>query len=214
MPENTGSFGGSAQKIEGMIREKKTAEALQQHVNKTAEEAEQKEQTRIEKEVESQLPKFIDSGILGRVSYDRFKDQYTDVWEQVADKQHFLSRRVTYETEKPMPIKIQSMTQNERRAMELWAPTSLMSQTEFREASMDYSILRLVIQLQRVDDQDFPDVPLSPKDREEWRKDSAVQQMFDIVYGWDDQFVTFLLELTNDLDQAKYLALVENLKNP
>lgn len=214
MTGNTGSFGGSREQVEQAIAQKRASENLQQNVEQQAEAAEQKEKERVEEEVNSKLPRIVDSGILGRTTFEKFKEMYKSVWDQVADKSHFLSRRVTFTTEIPMHITVQSLTQAEQRCLELWAPNKSMTQTEIQEASMDYSVLRLVIQLRSVEEIEFVDVPLSVLNREDWRKDPAIVQQIEVVSGWDPQFVTFLVELVNDLDAAKYTALVENLKHP
>lgn len=212
-----GSFGVSREQLEQQVRDQRNVESLKRDQQTVTEskEAEQ-EKARIQ-EIDSKLPATVISDVHGKLTYAEFKARYEPVWDQISTKE-YLTQRIRYTTKLgSAAIILRSLTKREQKALTFFEPiagTAAEDQPKFREQQMEYSVLRLVVQLERLGDLHFPDLKLTPETRETWRADSSIKQQYEYLMDMDPMYISHLLGMVNDLDQAKYFALIENLKNP
>jgi len=212
-----GSFGLSRDQLEQQVRDQKNVENLKrdQQAVSDSREADQ-EKARIQ-EIDSKLPTNVISDVHGKLTYAEFKARYQPVWDQIATKE-YLTQRIRYTTKLgAASIVIRSLTKREQKALTFFEPSTSGNpedQSKFRDQQMEYSVLRLVVQLESLGTLNFPDLKLTPETRDAWRSDSSIKQQYEYLMDMDPMYISHLLGLVNDLDQAKYFALIENLKNP
>lgn len=225
-----GSFGASGSDIERMIREGRAAEKIDSAIKDVAKDRADDRVKKREEEVDSKLPKEVMSHALGQVvSYAEFKRIYAEVWRQIEDKDHLLTSRVVYHGRVgSIPVTIQSLKRREEKALTFYEPCPVgymkldqatSTRTEVTpqirmDQQVEFMTRRMVVQVICLGDATFADVLLTPDTRKEWAADAHVQQSLDYLYDIDTTTFEHLVGLVSDLDQAKYFALVENMKNP
>lgn len=216
-----GSFSASASvaAADAAIRRQRTETALRDEVAAATNAADQQQEQKIAKEVAAKLPAMIGSDLLGDVSFAVYKRAYQSVWDQIAEKRHLTVGRIVFETQiAGAPLVVRSITQREQRALAAYQPGPIgmvgESAQERTSRMMEYNVRRVVAHIVSVNGMAFPTFRLTEETREAWEKDKHVQQAYDVVQDWDPMVINHVLGLLNDLDQAKYLALVENLRNP
>lgn len=216
-----GSFSPSATVAgaDAAVRRQRAESAAQAGVEAAQETADQEQEKKIAKEIEAKLPPMIASDLLGEVSYSVFKRAYQSVWTQIAEKRHLTAGRIMFETQLAgAPLVVRSITQREQRALAYYqpAPPGMDGATSQERTAriLESNVRRLVVQVSAINGMTFPAFKLSENTREAWEQDKGVQQAYDVVQDWDPMVINHLLALINDLDQAKYYALVENLRNP
>lgn len=219
MTSKSGSFGGSVAAAEAAARQQRAEEIAKQTAGETAEKHEAEQQSQIEKEVESKLPENVRSEVLGIVSYAEFKKTYQSIWDQVIDKSHLIFGRIKFETKLAgNQLVVQSMTQREQKALAFYEPSPIgfkeVTPQIRAEQIIDYNVKRIVTQVTVIGDMRFALSKLTPDTRDKWVTDAATVAAMDVVLDMDPMIVNHIIGLFNDLDSAKYYALVENLRNP
>lgn len=201
------SFGPSREMLEQKYRDSQAVEA----VDKVRKE----ESDKASREDLVKLPEDVTSDIFGKLSYNEFKAQYKSIWDQVIDKDHLITGRIQYTTKiLKTELVVQSMSRREQTAIALFDPLFGISSTQSNEVKRDLGAYRVVIQIVRLGDTVFQKVPLTSDNRTTWAADPLVKQQYDYILDMDPIFFNYILSVLNDLDQAKQLALLENLKNP
>jgi len=211
-----GSFSVSRDQLEQQIREQRKVEEFKKTVeNQPA--ATEDTGPKLPPEIQAKLPEFVLSDIYGKLPYADFKARYENVWNQVVNKE-YLTQRVQYTTKLgPFSVRVRSFTKREQKALTMFEPVgSAVSEdpAKFRDQQMEYAVLRLIVQIEQLGDVAFPDLKLTPETRESWRNDSSVKQRYELLMDLDPMDISHLMGVLNDLDQAKYYALIENIGNP
>jgi hypothetical protein len=202
-----GSFGPTREMLDNQLRDAKAAEAVEK-VRKEEEDKKAREDI-------VKLPEEIISDIFGKLTYAEFKERYKSVWEQVTDKDHLITGRIQYTTKiLKTELVVQSMSRREQTAIALFDPLFGVSTTQTSEVKRDLGAYRVIIQTVRLGDTVFPKVPLTSENRVTWAADPVVKQQYDYILDVDPIFFNYILSVLNDVDQAKQLALLENLRNP
>ena len=202
-----GSFGPTREMLDNQLRDAKAAEAVEK-VRKEEEDKKAREDI-------VKLPEEVISDIFGKLTYDEFKERYKSVWEQVTDKDHLITGRIQYTTKiLKTELVVQSMSRREQTAIALFDPLFGVSTTQTSEVKRDLGAYRVIIQTVRLGDTVFPKVPLTSENRVTWAADPVVKQQYDYILDVDPIFFNYILSVLNDVDQAKQLALLENLRNP
>jgi len=212
-----GSFTVSRDQLEQQARDNKNIEALKKAQEQPEPEAESKEEKARIAEVDSRLPEIVFSDFYGKLPYADFKAKYAHIWEQVNNKDNLLTQRIKHTVKfGPTTVSVQSLTKREQKALTFFEPAAATegSAANTRDQQMEYSILRLILQVQQIGTTSFPDIRLTPETREKWRNDPAIKQQYDYLLDLDPIYFSQLLAILTDVDQAKYFALIENLKNP
>ena len=106
------------------------------------------------------------------------------------------------------------MSRREQTAIALFDPLFGVSTTQTAEIKRDLGAYRAIIQTVRLGETLFPKVPLTSENRLTWAADPVVKQQYDYILDIDPIFFNYILSVLNDIDQAKQLALLENLRNP
>jgi hypothetical protein len=202
-----GSFGPTREMLDNQLRDSKAVEAVEK-VRKDEEEKKAREDI-------VKLPEEVISDIFGKLTYAEFKDRYKSVWEQVTDKDHLITGRIQYTTKiLKTELVVQSMSRREQTAIALFDPLFGISNTQTSEVKRDLGAYRVIIQTVRLGDTIFPKVTLTSENRTTWAADPAIKQQYDYILDIDPIFFNYILSVLNDVDQAKQLALLENLRNP
>lgn len=202
-----GSFGPTREMLDNQLRDAKAAEAVEK-VRKEEEDKKAREDI-------VKLPEEVISDIFGKLTYAEFKERYKSVWEQVTDKDHLITGRIQYTTKiLKTELVVQSMSRREQTAIALFDPLFGVSNTQTAEVKRDLGAYRVIIQTVRLGDTVFPKVPLTSENRVTWAADPVVKQQYDYILDVDPIFFNYILSVLNDVDQAKQLALLENLRNP
>lgn len=202
-----GSFGPTREMLDNQLRDAKAAEAVEK-VRKEEEEKKAREDI-------VKLPEEVISDIFGKLTYAEFKERYKSVWEQVTDKDHLITGRIQYTTKiLKTELVVQSMSRREQTAIALFDPLFGVSTTQTAEIKRDLGAYRVIIQTVRLGETLFPKVPLTSENRVTWAADPVVKQQYDYILDIDPIFFNYILSVLNDVDQAKQLALLENLRNP
>lgn len=202
-----GSFGPTREMLDNQLRDAKAAEAVEK-VRKEEEEKKAREDI-------VKLPEEVISDIFGKLTYAEFKERYKSVWEQVTDKDHLITGRIQYTTKiLKTELVVQSMSRREQTAIALFDPLFGVSTTQTSEVKRDLGAYRVIIQTVRLGETLFPKVPLTSENRLTWAADPVVKQQYDYILDIDPIFFNYILSVLNDIDQAKQLALLENLRNP
>ena len=202
-----GSFGPTREMLDNQLRDAKAAEAVEK-VRKEEEDKKAREDI-------VKLPEEVISDIFGKLTYAEFKERYKSVWEQVTDKDHLITGRIQYTTKiLKTELVVQSMSRREQTAIALFDPLFGVSTTQTSEVKRDLGAYRVIIQTVRLGETLFPKVPLTSENRLTWAADPVVKQQYDYILDVDPIFFNYILSVLNDVDQAKQLALLENLRNP
>ena len=202
-----GSFGPTREMLDNQLRDAKAAEAVEK-VRKEEEDKKAREDV-------VKLPEEVISDIFGKLTYAEFKERYKSVWEQVTDKDHLITGRIQYTTKiLKTELVVQSMSRREQTAIALFDPLFGVSTTQTSEVKRDLGAYRVIIQTVRLGETLFPKVPLTSENRLTWAADPVVKQQYDYILDVDPIFFNYILSVLNDVDQAKQLALLENLRNP
>lgn len=212
-----GSFGVSREQLEQQARDSKNLEALKKVQDQAEKTEETKETSARESEINARLPELVFSDIYGKIPYKEFKAKYENIWEQVSNKDHLITQRIKHRAKLGSThVLVQSLTKREQKALTFFEPPPADDgdHTVIRDKQMEYSILRLILQVEQIGSIEFPAIRLTPETREKWRSDAAVKQQYDYLLDLDPIYFSHLLGILNDVDQAKYFALIENLKNP
>lgn len=166
----------------------------------------------LDKAVSAQLPEKVPT-VSGSITYEAFKSMFSDVYEQVSDKTHLLSGRVSHTFSiSGMQITMRSLKQRERAALIPFL-NSGKDEIETAKDEARYRSCLLAVSCVQIGEVRFPDVKLTPDDLDNWLKNEAVKQALDFLLDMDESFFTLLFSLFVDLNTAKHYALVENLKN-
>lgn len=215
-----GSFGASKDKIEQAVKEQRNTEVLAQAISDKQKNTPTADEIK-EAEINASLPSFVDSSVFGRVLYPWFKAQYESVWTQVQSKDNLLTQRVTLAaTLGTSSLSLRSLTRREQKALTAFEPAVWNRPKDnepapnFADQQMEYLALKLVIQVEKLGQTNFPAIKLTPETRDAWRKDRTVVDAYDYLLELDPIYFSQIVAITNDLDTAKHLALLENLKNP
>jgi len=164
----------------------------------------------ISEAVNKQLPETVPT-IYGELSYSDFKTRFSKIYDQVQDKTHLLTGKVTCVFSiGNMSVTMRSLKTRERLAL---APLA-GSVDGTGAADPRYRTYVLTLAIEKLDTRSFPSVKLTPDTLSTWEQDEQVKAAIDIVENLDESLFLFLFGLFNDLNVAKNLALVENLKNP
>jgi len=161
------------------------------------------------------LPSEVNSDVFGKLSFADFKTKYQSVWDQITDKDHLITGRITHETKiLKTELVVQSMSRREQTAIAMFDPLFGSVDQTTPEVRRDLSAYRIIIQLVRLGQTTFPKVSLTPDNRSSWASDPLVKQQYEYILDLDPIYFSYILNVLNDLDQAKQLALLENLRNP
>lgn len=163
------------------------------------------------------LPLEVRSNIYGLVPFAEFKRHYAAVWEQITQKDHLLTSRVTMEARLMQhTVRFRSWTRREQTALAKFEPdySGQRPLEEARAAAYEYGVWRLVLQIVSFGAKRFPDLKLTPETIKEWESDPAVLQAREYLQDLDPVIISRLVAHMNDLDDARYFALLENTRNP
>jgi len=212
-----GSFGVSRDALEQQVRDQRAVDKFKREQQANSEAKEEAAESAREQEINAKLPETVNSDIYGTLKYADFKERYAAIWDQVSSKE-YLTQRVRHSVKFGATlVSVRGLTKREQKALTLFEPVNTLlseDQNKFREQQMEYVVLRLIVQLEQLGDVAFPDLKLTPESRESWRSDTSVKQRYEYLLDMDPMYISQLLGLVNDMDQAKYFALLENLKNP
>lgn len=213
-----GSFGASGAEIEKQVREGREAELLESQAKEVAKERVEDRKSKRDEKIDAKLPKQVQC-VAGVVSYDEFKQLYKSIWEQIEEKDHLLTGRITFDTKiGKTEIRLQSLKRREEQALTAYEPTPIgfkdTSPQDRAAQQIGFQSRRMVIQIVNLGEATFPDFKLTPETRSDWESDEAVIQAMDYLLDMDPTLFEHLVTLIGDMDQAKYFALVENMKNP
>jgi len=212
-----GSFGVSRDALEQQVRDQRAVDKFKREQQANSEAKEEAAESAREQEINAKLPETVNSDIYGTLKYADFKQRYAAIWDQVSSKE-YLTQRVRHSVKFGATlVSVRGLTKREQKALTLFEPVNTLlseDQNKFREQQMEYVVLRLIVQLEQLGDVAFPDLKLTPESRESWRSDTSVKQRYEYLLDMDPIYISQLLGLVNDMDQAKYFALLENLKNP
>ena len=207
--------------VEDKRREKDLA-SLEQATNKQnqVEEAreESKEQER-QRKIDELLPETIATAY-GVISYAQFKQLYADVYEGVAQKEHWATGFITHDTNLPggTPIKVRNFRRGEGDAIRALMPrTSVMeggSMDDFYADNSRFVMVRIMVALMEFDGKEQTPLPtLSIDSSDKWLDNVAVKRGKAWLDNLPDQLVTFMDAVINDVLTAYNAAATENLKN-
>ena len=156
------------------------------------------------------LPETVSCVLGTKVSYDKFKEHYQQVYDQILAMDHLLLGRVVYDGKVGrLEYQIGSL-----RLVETNLLRSIFSaDTNFAVANGDYDLCRLTMALQMVSGSPLGTVsPTSDMTLAQWKDRAAVQ--LGVINQYDEQLVTYLLAVLTDVEQAKQFAFAELLPDP
>jgi len=164
--------------------------------------------------IDKQLPETVTTAF-GTVDYPKFKQIFSDVYEQVADKHNLIIGRVSHAFKVgSMTITIRSLKNKERVALMAFVGNPKTEDlAKFSRDDAEYRKRFLVASIQSLDETRFPDVLLTPDTLEKWEQSQQVKEAMSFIEDLDDSLVLLMYNLAIDLSTAKQLALIENLKN-
>jgi hypothetical protein len=164
--------------------------------------------------IDKQLPETVNTAF-GTVEYAKFKQIFSDVYEQVADKHNLIIGRVSHAFKVgSMVVTVRSLKNKERVALMAFVGNPKTEDlAKFSRDDAEYRKRFLVASLVSIDETRFPDVLLSSDNLEKWEQNQQIKEAMNFIEDLDDSLVVLLFNLAMDLSMAKQLALIENLKN-
>jgi hypothetical protein len=166
-------------------------------------------------DINDALPKEVATGF-GIIKYGEFKERFSEIYEQVRDKDHLINGRIVYAgTIAGIPVKMHNLRAGERRALLPIMPNPQMEDlVQYNLDDLTYRLHVLAVALDGVADISFTHVSaVKGVPIDEWTETSSVVQAIDALEGLDEYFLTMLYQLFIDINNAKQYALIENLKN-
>lgn len=199
--------------VTSAIDKKKAVDSLADKTKApTLEEVKEKIGDQLDRAVSSQLPKEVPT-VNGMLPYETFKATFSDVYEQVSDKSHLLTGRVSHTFKiSGMPVTLRSLKNKERSALIPFLGTG-KSELEAAKSEATYRAYMLAVSCVRIGDVNFPDIKLTPDNLDSWLQNDQVKQAIDFLTDLDESVFSIVFSLFVDLNTAKHYALVENLKN-
>ncbi len=169
----------------------------------------------LDKAVTDQLPKEVPT-LLGMLPYATFKELFKNVYDQVSDKTHLLSGRVTHTFRLgKMEVTLRSIKNKERIALApLLSDPKITDQGKAMVDEHTYKTYLLLLSLVKIDTVPFPDVELTPERFSAWKEHEHIVGAINFIGNLDESLFFTLCGLVTDLSTAKHFALVENLRNP
>ncbi len=225
-PDNarpTGSFGVDAQKFSAEERQRRDAERAKDRVEQgspdsmkakadaTAADVEKADR---DAKIRSALPKEVDT-VFGRVSYEEFKDSYSDVYEQVGEGDLLTIGYVTCEFEfLNKKFRIRTLRDRERTAFT--APLTRSKAEEIGLATQQVFRQQLAVVVQMWSDQDLNESPvrLAPATYDEWLEDASVKLRLQLFEDAAAQVVDAIYAKFLEVQSAVDYASVETFANP
>jgi hypothetical protein len=203
--------------IQKTVANRAKAEELQKLQSSTAapttEEIKVQELKAKEEEVNEFLPKEV-STVFGTLLYPVFKERFKDIYEQVTDKNHLISGRITGSFQiAGIKVTLRSLRVRERAALIPLLGNPSTDLTEFSQKESKYRLALLTIALADIGGNALPEVKLTPETLESWQSNPTVIQTMNFISDMDETFVGMITQLYNDVSTAKQYALMENLKN-
>jgi len=226
MPEQPGSMGKKPQgsfvntnQLVTDIRKKKELDSLEQMKDKAEESKVDAEEQKQDAKIAELLPKKLDSAY-GELPYSTFKEIYKDIFEAVANKDHWSMGYVAHEFNlyDGVPVRVRTMRKREADVLRGVAPRGTAFGTgdleKFNMERAEYETVRLLLCLQQFGDTTFQDdAKLTLANFETWRKSAAVAARTGMIEDLPDEIIAFLGAVINDTMTAYRCAMTENLKN-
>lgn len=176
----------------------------------------------------STLPKFVDSAVYGRLTFDHFKEKYLTIFEQIRDKVHLTKGAVDFHTEiSGQKISLSSLTKGQQRFVNYIARgdasmtrmPSLDEQEEFGRWFLLVSItaagatdVRLP-KPPRISSSEF-EKESTDKAIEDYLKNEKVRSKLVWLDDLANEVYQHLFNVVTDLMTAVYLAVREDILNP
>lgn len=226
-----GSFSKSPAAVNEQIKRDRADAAVK------AKDLEDKERDRLAKEnvekeaVEEQpsvLPKFVDSAVFGRLTFDHFREKYLTVFEQIRDKVHLTKGAVDFNTEiSGQKISLSSLTKGQQRFVNYIARgDASMSRMPSLDEQEEFGRWFLLVSITTAGAKDVR-LPKPPrisssefeKDRtdkaiEEYLKNEKVLSKLDWLDDLANEVYQHLFNVVTDLMTAVFLAVREDILNP
>lgn len=211
----SGSFVSQA-RVTDAIQANRVAE----EINKTQDDAEKsrvaaEEDARI-KEIDKLLPEEVLTSY-GRISYPTFRKLYSQVWDQVKEKEHLATGYCSFTGELLPGVEgtLRTLKTKENRALLEWTPaTDAIGMTIDQKKDALYRNIKLAIGLIRFDGRDLVQVPdLTPENAEKWIETEIVKQKLTWLDSLPEEVTLQLSGIHMDVSNALRFALRENLKN-
>lgn len=227
-----GSFSKSPNAVNEQIKRDRAEAAMQAKAD------EEKERDKVAKESGNQeagegeqpatLPKFVDSAVYGRLTFEHFRDKYLSVFEQVRDKVHLTKGYVEFTTEVGgQKISLSSLTKGQQRFVNYIsrgdaAMTKMPSLDEQEEFGRWFMLMAVTtagakdIRLPkppRISSSDF-EKEATDKAVQEYLKNEKVQSKLNWLDDMANEVHQHLFNLTTDLLTAVFLAVREDILNP
>lgn len=187
--------------------------------DRVEEEKEEQQEEKRKKKIDDLLPETVVSAY-GEISYKKFKEIYGDVYEGVAEKDHWATGFVTHEARMPggAQIKLRTFRRSEGDAIRSLQPrTALLGggdQDNFFKENSKFVAVRVLVSLMEFNGEERAVLPtLTIDGTEKWLKNDTVKKGIAWLDGMPDQLVTFMDAMVNDTMLAYNAAATENLKN-
>lgn len=203
------------------IARKKELEAMDALSRKSDDQSKKKEEKVEEerqKKIDELIPKTVPAAI-GELPFETFRDIYKDVFDAVADKDHWALGFVTHSTELPGGAKAQFRTfkRFEADILRRVAPAGgLFNEgadvAAYHDASDLYQTIRILTGLVQFEGENFS-LPKLDRDVKAWLGVPSVAARRDWLDALPDQLVAYMDNVISDVMFAYRLAATENLKN-
>jgi hypothetical protein len=212
----SGSF-KPASAIQKTVASRAKAEELQKlqasTAAPTAEEAKVQELKEKAEEINDLLPKEVDT-VFGLLKYDAFKERFAGVYQQVTDKDHLISGRISCTfTIAGMKVTLRSLRVRERAALIPLLGNPGADLTAFSQKESKYRLALLTLTLSEIGGHTIPEIKLTAETLDSWLANTTVMQTMDFISDMDETFVGLLMQLYGNMALAKQYALMESLKN-
>jgi len=214
----SGSFVNTGEMV-GEIKKKKEMDAIQQMQDRGDQDRADVEEQKQDDEIAELLPNRVETAF-GEIPYTTFKELYKDVYEAVANKDHWALGYVSHEFEvyEGAAVRVRTMRKREADVLRGVAPKGATfpgaTIDTFNVESSEYEVVRLLICLQQFDQNIYTDdVKVNLSNYDEWRKSASVVGRAEQLDNLPDEVIAFLGAVINDTMFAYRCAMTENLKN-
>lgn len=169
-------------------------------------------EVKLHPEIAKIIPATVTS-YMGAIPYEKFKEYYASVYDQVRAGNHLVSGRVLFDT-KIGKTDISIRTLKKREASFIQAVAMSFDSTDFIKSYPLLDIYQMIFGVSRIGEVTIPENKNNLDNYKEWSDSDTIKQLISFFQNMDNEFAVIIFNILNDVTLAKRYAFLELVPNP